>query len=302
MFFEMEEDDEQKEIVETERLMTQFPTFMSYLETQYMYDELKDTINRASERQVKERNVETKFTANLSIRKKKAFEVPDYPEHWKAEFENADSLIRHALTFVNEQISSGCRVFPQNKDLFRAFELVKPKEVRLIVIAQDPYHSVDADTGLPVATGMSFECRGKKLQPSLANVFKELKRTHGVCPSTGDLSHWAKQGVLLINTCLTVNEGKAKSHGTIWNPAMIKILQSFFDKKRKVIVALWGAEARKFFEKAAFGYKKANTLIVQKGHPSSLNTTNPFVGCGFFEEVDEIYEESGLEKIDWIGK
>lgn len=298
----MEEQEEPKKIIETERLMDQFPTFMSYLETQYMYDELKDTINRASERQIKERNVEAKFTANLSIRKKKAFEIPEYPEHWKAEFENADSLIRHALTFVNEQIASGCRVFPQNKDLFRAFELVKPREVRVIFLGQDPYPQLDTDTGLPVATGLSFSCNGKKIQSSLANVFKELKRTHGDNPTTGNLDFWAKQGILLINTCLTVNEGKAKSHGTVWNPAIIKILQSFFDKKRKVIIVTIGAEARKFFEKAAFGYKKANTMVIAVPHPSGINTTNPFVGCGLFEKIDAIYEESEITPIDWIGK
>lgn len=274
------------------RLMDQFATFAEFLVTMPTFKDLKNKIGGKSDRR---KNVEATFTANIQVRKRKLYTIPEIPEKWQEIVEPALTLIENSLTFVNEQIENGFTVYPPNNKLFRALELTSPKKVKVIIIGQDPYHSPK------VANGLAFSCNGI-LQSSIQNIFKELKRTHGDCPNSGNLDFWAEQGVLLLNTCLTVNEGKAGSHGKAWDAAIIKILEEFFLLKRRVVVCLWGAKARMFFEKAKFSIAVNKTEILYAGHPSGINTKNPFIGSKTFKRIDKIFKKWELEPIDWIGK
>lgn len=279
-----------------QRYMERFKTFKEYARTQINYDELIEEINSSCNKI--EEEIEVEFTSNINVRKKNLFYIPQFPRGWEEIFEKNRDKIQHSMDFVNYQIEkNGCSVFPENENLFRAF-CMEPTQVKIIILGQDPYHSREKKTGKCVSNGMAFSCYGQ-IQPSLRNVFKELKRTYGKEPKSGNLDFWAEQGVLLLNTCLTVNEGKPKSHGNAWKQTVISILDDFFELKRKVIVCLWGAVAKEFFKNVS--YNKNSVLVLEAGHPSGLNTSNPFVGCDHFRIIDEIFERSGKQKIDWVG-
>lgn len=281
-----------------QRLMKVYPSAFDYIQTQPTYSNILDRINKKNRKIIEE--IDDEFISNINVRKKKEFYIPDFPEGWEDIFETAREKIEHAIKFVNGQIMDyGNNVFPENENLFNAFRL-PPHKIKVIIIGQDPYYTRDKSTNKPVANGMSFSCLGYQIQPSLKKVFEELKRTHGRFPSTGDLTFWADQGVLLLNTCLTVDEGKPKSHGKAWSPAIKTILQEFFSRGNRAIVCLWGAFARDFFGSLEFPRK--NAIILESGHPSTMNTSSKqFLGCGHFKEIDDIFIENGLQPIDWLG-
>ena len=276
--------------------MDRYETAWDYIRTQPDYNEIMDEINSKT-RQINA-EIDEEFIADLKVRKKKEFYIPEFPRGWESIFESCLYKIEHSMEFVNDQIMNcNNNVFPENENLFNAFR-VPPNKVKVIIIGQDPYHSRDKNTGRCVSNGMAFSCVGSQIQPSLRNIFKEIERTHGQKPTTGDLTFWADQGVLLLNSCLTVNEGEAGSHRTAWVPVIKGILEEFFERGHKAIVCLWGVKAREFFSKVT--YTKKNAIILTAGHPSGMNTTNPFVGCGHFKEIDEIFDDSNKRKINWI--
>lgn len=270
-------------------------TFQDYLQTQETYNDIISRIN--SKQRHDDEDFETPISL-LSVKRKSIFRIPPFPKGWEEIFESNIHKIEHSLEYVNRQITeNNCTVFPENENLFNAFR-IPPKKVKVIIIGQDPYHSRDRATGKAVSNGMAFSCTGSVIQPSLKNIFKELKRTHGAEPPTGNLDFWANQGVLLINTCLTVNEGAAGSHKTAWSPVVISILNAFFESGRGCIVCLWGVKAREFFSKVS--YNKNNVETLEAGHPSGMNTTKPFVGCGHFKQIDDLFDLYGKRRINWI--
>jgi len=278
------------------RLMAVYPTAFDYIKTQPSYREIVDKINKKHKKIYDE--IDQEFISNINVRQKVPFYIPQYPIGWEDIFEKCHDKFQIAIEYVNDKILKyGNTVFPENENLFNAFR-VPPSKVKVIIIGQDPYYTRDQYTGHPVSNGMAFSCTGSKIQPSLKSVFKELKRTHGREPSTGDLTFWANQGVLLLNTCLTVDEGTPKSHGKNWHIAVKGILEEFFSLGNRAIVCLWGAVARDFFSKLEFPRKNAIELFA--GHPSSQNTSNPFVGCGHFAEIDQIFIENGMNPINWL--
>lgn len=278
------------------RLMDEYRTFYDYVITQDTYE---DVMKRVNSKQVHDDDDDFDVPISMiSVKRKSPFVIPPFPKGWEEIFQANIHKIEHSLEYVNEQIiKNGCTVFPNNSDLFNAFR-VPPKRVKVIIIGQDPYYTRDRVSGNPVSNGMAFSCVGSSIQPSLRNIFKEIRRTHGSEPESGNLEFWANQGVLLLNTCLTVNEGKAASHGSAWLPVMISILDGFFEAGFGGIICLWGVKAKDFFKKVTFNSNRVE--ILEAGHPSSTNTSNPFYGCGHFKRIDEIFEEYGKRPINWI--
>lgn len=184
------------------------------------------------------------------------------------------------------------RVFPEEKNVFKALELTPFESVKVVILGQDPYH------GFGQAHGLSFSVqKGTSLPPSLKNIYKELQEDiGGERPTEGDLSHWAKQGVLLLNTVLTVEEGNANSHkGMGWETLTNRLIESLNELKHPVIFILWGKPAQ---DKEKL-ITNPNHVILKAPHPSPLSAYRGFFGSKPFSRVNDILIQQGQTPIFW---
>lgn len=196
-------------------------------------------------------------------------------------------------TFLKEEASAGKKIFPNGTDIFRAFDLTPYEEVKVVILGQDPYH------GDGQAHGLSFSVKeGVKFPPSLRNIFKEMESDLGQkAPATGDLSHWGKQGVLLLNSVLTVEEGKAASHrGKGWEKFTDKVIEVLAARKDPIVFILWGA----------FAISKSPMIptpphqILKSVHPSPLSAYGGFFGSKPFSKTNDILKSWGKNPVEWI--
>ena len=184
------------------------------------------------------------------------------------------------------------RVFPDENNVFNALELTPFESVKVVILGQDPYH------GFGQAHGLSFSVqKGTPLPPSLKNIYKELQEDiGGELPTEGDLSHWAKQGVLLLNTVLTVEEGNANSHkGKGWERLTNRLIESLNELKHPVIFILWGKPAQ---DKEKL-ITNPNHIILKAPHPSPLSAYRGFFGSKPFSRVNDILIQQGQTPIRW---
>ena len=184
------------------------------------------------------------------------------------------------------------RVFPEEKNVFNALELTPFESVKVVILGQDPYH------GFGQAHGLSFSVqKGTPLPPSLKNIYKELQEDiGGELPTEGDLSHWAKQGVLLLNTVLTVEEGNANSHkGMGWERLTNRLIESLNELNHPVIFILWGKPAQ---DKEKL-ITNSNHIILKAPHPSPLSAYRGFFGSKPFSRVNDILIQQGQTPICW---
>ena len=184
------------------------------------------------------------------------------------------------------------RVFPEEKNVFRALELTPFESVKVVILGQDPYH------GFGQAHGLSFSVQKRiPLPPSLKNIYKELQEDiGGELPTEGDLSHWAKQGVLLLNTVLTVEEGNANSHKAKgWERLTNRLIDSLNELKHPVIFILWGKPAQ---DKEKL-ITNPNHIILKAPHPSPLSAYRGFFGSKPFSRVNDILIQQGQTPICW---
>ena len=184
------------------------------------------------------------------------------------------------------------RVFPEEKNVFNALELTPFESVKVVILGQDPYH------GFGQAHGLSFSVQKEiPLPPSLKNIYKELQEDiGGELPTEGDLSHWAKQGVLLLNTVITVEEGNANSHkGKGWERLTNRLIESLNELKHPVIFILWGKPAQDK-EKLIIN---PNHVILKAPHPSPLSAYRGFFGSKPFSRVNDILIQQGQTPIRW---
>ncbi|GAA2489538.1 uracil-DNA glycosylase [Winogradskya humida] len=183
-------------------------------------------------------------------------------------------------------------VYPPIEDLFAAYRLCAPEQTKVLLLGQDPYH------GPGQAHGLSFSVRdGVRVPPSLRNVYKELAEDIGVAPSaSGDLTGWAKQGVLLLNAVLTVRAKSAASHKNKgWEVFTDATIQALNARDEKIVFLLWGTYARK---KAALITNPVHTVI-ESGHPSPMNGGRDFFGARMFSAANKALADGGRPLIDW---
>lgn len=184
------------------------------------------------------------------------------------------------------------RVFPPKEEIFNALKLTDFNNVKIVIIGQDPYHEYGQ------AHGLAFSVRdGVKLPPSLQNIYKEISSEFGYKMSnSGDLTNWAKQGVLLLNTSLTVNEGLANSHKEYgWHIFTKKIVDMINSELSNVVFMLWGRNAQ-FVGK---DIDRSKHLVLQSAHPSPLSAYNGFFGNNHFRLANEYLVKHGKESINW---
>ena len=215
-------------------------------------------------------------------------------ESWKApllpEFE-ADYMARLEAFLLAEK-AAGKQIFPNSEEWFRALELTPLEKVRVVILGQDPYH------GPGQAHGLCFSVQpGVRPPPSLVNIYKELQTDLGISrPHHGFLEHWATQGVLLLNSVLTVEMTKAASHrGKGWEKFTDAVIRLVNAKTDPVVFMLWGNYAQK---KADF-VDSARHLVLKAAHPSPLSAHNGFLGCRHFSQCNAFLESKGLPPIDW---
>jgi uracil-DNA glycosylase len=218
------------------------------------------------------------------------------PEGWEELFYRAWSNLISIDKFLAKEERKYGMYFPLKKDIFKAFELTSLKDVKVVIIGQDPYHSVD-DDGNPTAQGLSFSVRrGSRVAPSLQNIYKVLKRTIPgfEIPRHGDLTYWAKQGVLLLNKDLTVRPHLAKSHPKSWMGFINLVMQSLISFNKNTVYMLWGRPAQELERCIGNGH------ILKTGHPSPMSFHKyGFKTCNHFNEANDILRESGQTPIDW---
>ncbi len=215
-------------------------------------------------------------------------------ESWKAPLAREfDAPYMSSLKeFLVAEKASGKRIFPKGSEWFHALDATPLEQVRVVILGQDPYH------GEGQAHGLCFSVReGVRPPPSLINIYKEMKSDLGLePPSHGNLEAWAKQGVLLLNSVLTVEAGLAASHqGKGWERFTDAVIRLVNDQPRPVVFILWGAYAQR---KAGFVDRQRH-LVLASAHPSPLSAHNGFFGSRPFSKTNEFFVSQGQEPIDW---
>ena len=215
---------------------------------------------------------------------------PSWLEPLQGEF--VQDYMAHLKHFLLSERDAGKRIFPAGSNWFRALDLTPLDEVRVVILGQDPYH------GPGQAHGLCFSVPdGVRPPPSLVNIYKELESDLGIRPAKhGFLEHWAKQGVLLLNSVLTVEMGLAASHRDRgWERFTDAVIRLVNEKQDPVVFMLWGSYAQK---KASF-VDQSRHLVLKAPHPSPLSAHSGFLGCKHFSKANAFLESRGLARIDW---
>jgi len=205
--------------------------------------------------------------------------------------EKEKEYFKELTTFIDNEYATK-QIFPERENVMNSMKYTPYKKVKVVIVGQDPYH------GVGEAHGLCFSVNpGIKVPPSLQNIYKELKRDLGLyIPNNGYLLKWAKEGVLMLNSVLTVVKDTPGSHrGKGWEIFTDEIIKAVNDKDTPVVFLLWGAYAK---EK-----KKLITnpihLVLESSHPSPFSVRNGFDGCSHFSKTNEFLKSKGLDPIDW---
>lgn len=202
--------------------------------------------------------------------------------------------------FIDGRLAAGATIYPPRP--LRALELTALGDVKVVILGQDPYH------GPGQAEGLAFSVApGVRPPPSLRNIYLELGRDPALAPwnppADGSLVPWARQGVLLLNTCLTVEEGQPASHANQgWEVLTDQIVRAVLKRTQPVVFMLWGAHAQRAAAAAGLGGPDACHRVLTANHPSPLSARRgpqPFLGCGHFSQANAFLQEWGLGAIHW---
>lgn len=213
----------------------------------------------------------------------------DWNEILKDEFSKEYYL--RLRQFLKQEYSS-YTVYPNMYDIFNALKATAYKDIKIVILGQDPYHEPNQ------AHGLCFSVKkGVEPPPSLKNIFKEIQAELGIAPPNhGELTKWANQGILLLNTVLTVRRGAANSHkGKGWENFTDAVIKKVNEREKPVIFMLWGGNAKQKLPLIT----NTKHIVLKAAHPSPLSAYNGFFGCGHFSKANEILREMGEKEIDW---
>ncbi len=213
-----------------------------------------------------------------------------WQEHLGCEFDK-DYMARLGA-FLGAEKQAGKTLYPAGKDIFNAFNLTPFEQVKVVILGQDPYH------GPNQAHGLCFSVqRGVKTPPSLVNIYKEIQRDLGIAPAShGNLSHWAEQGVLLLNAVLTVEAGQAASHQKQgWETFTDQAIEHLNRDRDGLVFLLWGSHA----QKKGRLIDRDRHCVLTAPHPSPLSAHRGFLGCGHFSRANQYLLQQGETAIDW---
>ncbi len=204
---------------------------------------------------------------------------------------NGSQSIEKITKFIKDEISLGKKIYPNSKLIFNSLNIIDFSNVAVVILGQDPYHGENQANGLAFSVN-----KGVNIPPSLRNIFKEIESdTKKPVTNTGDLSSWAKSGVLLLNTVLTVEENKANSHKDVgWQEFTDHIIIELSKKRQHLVFLLWGANAHK---KVKLIDSKHTILCAP--HPSPLSSYRGFFGCKHFTKANDALSKNNQQTIDW---
>jgi uracil-DNA glycosylase len=214
---------------------------------------------------------------------------------WKQRLESefSKAYMQDLRTFLKAELRAGKTIYPQPHQYFSALNLTPFSQVRVVILGQDPYH------GERQAHGLCFSVAPDvRIPPSLVNIYQEIQQDLGVSmPSHGCLIHWAQQGVLLLNSVLTVEQGKAASHQKKgWEQFTDKVIATINAEKEHVVFILWGAYAQK---KGAF-IDRGKHLVIEGLHPSPLSAHRGFFGQHYFSRANDYLAQHQQQPVDWL--
>lgn len=219
---------------------------------------------------------------------------PQIDASWKRalEAEFGSAYMHELKAFLQAERAAGRAIFPPMRQVFAAFDHTPFDQVRVVIVGQDPYH------GTGQAMGLSFSVpRGIDVPPSLRNVFTELQSDVGIeRPTHGDLTHWADQGVLLLNTSLTVRAHEAASHsGKGWEQLTDAAIRALAEEREGIVFLLWGRHAQA--KRSMIDHRRH--FVLSAPHPSPLSASKGFFGCRHFSQANEYLAARGAQPIDW---
>lgn len=215
-------------------------------------------------------------------------------ESWKAilKEEFSKTYFSEIVAFLKQEKILGKTIYPKGSDIFNAFNYTTFDQVKVVILGQDPYHNPNQAHGLCFSVA---ECIAPP--PSLVNIYKEINQDLGFpIPPTGNLSKWAKQGILMLNSSLTVESNKPMSHSEIgWHKFTDAVIQKISDDKENIVFILWG----KFAQSKAALINPTRHLILKAAHPSPFSAYNGFFGCKHFSKTNDWLTAHQLQAIDW---
>ena len=220
----------------------------------------------------------------------KYFSYSKLPTSWENKISDLSSLDK-PMSYILNEISNDKKISPNLNNIFKAFEYCSFSSTKVVIFGQDPYFQKD------VANGLAFSVEpNKPLPASLKNIYKEIESDIGALSNNnGYLKSWADQGVLLLNSALTVEVGKPGSHSKIgWQDFIFEIVK-IINKKKNIVFILWGNDAKKYIK---YIDKEIN-LILSSSHPSPLSSYRGFFGCKHFSKCNEYLESKNISKINW---
>ncbi len=222
------------------------------------------------------------------------FSLPELPDAWQALIgTNKDNPFFASIeTFLSKRAEHGATIYPPRDLIFNSLSFVPPEGVRVVIIGQDPYH------GVGQAHGLAFSVQhGTPVPPSLVNIYKELANDLNIAiPQHGCLNDWAEQGVLLLNSALSVEASSPGSHAKIgWEAFTDHLIKQLARTQEHIVFLLWGSHAR---GKASLIDHKRH-LVLQAPHPSPLSAYRGFLGCGHFSQANDYLQAQGRGVIDW---
>ncbi len=221
----------------------------------------------------------------------------DIPSSWACAIESelVEAYLVHLRAFLEQEKWAGRTVYPTEDKVFEALRCTSFEDVRVVIVGQDPYH------GRGQAHGLCFSVLpGVAVPPSLVNIYKELEQDlHLSIPNHGCLTSWAKQGVLLLNATLTVEEAKPMSHHKKgWERFTDAIIEAIAKKKEHVVFMLWGKNAQEKCHRA-LDLLHERHLVLTAPHPSPFSAHSGFFGCRHFSKANDYLQEHGLAPIEW---
>lgn len=200
---------------------------------------------------------------------------------------------KETLAYIKQRRQQGVKVYPTESEIFSAFEVPTFEKIKVVIIGQDPYH------GEGQAHGLCFSVQPEiKIPPSLVNIYKELAADISgfQIPEHGYLQKWAEQGVLLLNTVLTVEQGQAHSHKHLgWEQFTTRVLEILSEECQDLVFILWGAHA----QKKGKVINQSKHTVLQGPHPSPLSAYRGFFGCKHFSKTNEVLKKLGKTEINW---
>ncbi len=226
---------------------------------------------------------------SITVEWKSGTPAPGWREVLRPEFEKP--YMQDLIQFLNQDRARHT-IFPEPRNIFRAFTLTDYEDVSVVILGQDPYH------GPGQANGLAFSVWDEvRIPPSLINIYKEIESDTGKRPpASGDLDRWARQGVFLLNTVLTVRRSQANSHrGKGWEKFTARVIEALSERPDPMVFMLWGRNARDH-EPLIDGSRH---LVLKAPHPSPMSADRGFFGCRHFSQANEFLERHGRQRIDW---